>query len=99
MGVNPLALAPHSRAVRPFGAHVAVFEKLLPLGSAALSQGLHVVDDFQQVAALGAAVNDLVERVLARATGDAAKMGAVGKHVLNLAPSSADFDHGLFATL
>ena len=49
------------------------------VGGVALER-LHVVDDFEQVAALGAAVDDLVERILAVAAGDTTEVGAVRNH-------------------
>ena len=59
---DPLALAPHARAVRPLVVPVAVVEQLHPGGTAAVLQGLDVVDDLQQAVALGAAVDRASDR-------------------------------------
>src|SRR5262249_1662266 len=53
-----------------------------PGGGAARLQRLHVVDDLEQVAALGAFVDDFVEGVIAGAAGDAAEHGA--RHIGNI---------------
>ena len=45
---NPFLLAPHAGAVRPFVAHVAVFEGLFPRGGAAAFQGLEIVLHLEQ---------------------------------------------------
>jgi hypothetical protein len=54
------------------------------------------MDHFQEVVALGATVDDLVELVLARAAVDATKSGSVGKHGPNLALSAAVFQYPEF---
>src|SRR5262249_8089077 len=76
VGLHPLPLAPHAGAVREGGAQVALVEELDPRGRAALLEGLEVVHDLEQVAALRALVDDLVERVVAVTPGDAAEDGA-----------------------
>ena len=78
--LDPLLLAPDAGAVRPLGAHVPVLEQLHPLERALLLQGFDVVSHLEQVGASGAAVDDLVEGVLAGAAGDAAKGGTKRTH-------------------
>src|SRR5437763_783576 len=69
----PLASGCTSRAVRPFGALVPVIEALLPLLRRVLAERVQVVHHFEQIPADGAAVNRLLEVVLAGAPGDALK--------------------------
>src|SRR4051812_48283975 len=71
--LDPLLLAPHARAVRPLGTLVALVEELDPGGGAARLQVLEVVHHLEQVVALGAAVDDLVQRVVPGAPGYASK--------------------------
>jgi hypothetical protein len=80
VGVYPLALAPDARAEGPLGAQVAIVEQLGPFLRGALLERREIVADLQQVLAARAAKDDLVEPVLARASGDAAKHGAIGSH-------------------
>jgi hypothetical protein len=77
VGADPLLLAPHAGAVWPGGPLVAVVEETHPGDGAAMAQRLDVVHDLQQIAAGGAAIQGLPDRVLARAAGRTAEDGAV----------------------
>ena len=77
-GQHPLLLAPDRRAVRPRRALVAFVEQLHPRRRRRVAQRLDVVRHLEQIAARRAAVDGLLERVLAVAAGDAAEDCVVG---------------------
>ena len=72
-GHHPFLLAPDARAVGVRVPAVALVEELHPRGGRARPQRLHVVLDLEEIAAGGAAVDDLAEAVLPVAAIDALK--------------------------
>jgi len=59
LGADKLLLAPDPAAVGPFRRARAAFEELHPGGGTAILQGLNVVLDVQQAAAILASVDDV----------------------------------------
>src|SRR5581483_5728022 len=93
-GHHPLLLAPHPRAVGIGVAAVAVVEELDPGRRGAGAQGVHVVLDLEQVPARGAAVDDLPEVELPRASVDALKHRVV-RHPAQYSPAGRSRRRGM----
>src|SRR5262249_29134380 len=74
---HPLFLAPDAAGVRPAVAALALVEEARPARGIALFERVQVMANFQELAALGAVVDDLLDVVAALTASDAAKCTTV----------------------